>query len=330
MDALNNRSITCSNTFNKNEALAKVIVEDDDLYEECRRRLRASKLRTHMGAGEALNSTIMKYMEQLVYMKYPELEQDLSRQEEESFQASSFPVLCEEKPRGLAAAIASSFQSMMARIGNENNNTNRTASLASGQGVTKADRRRGSLTMITSTLTMTARNIATASLRRRDSLAAGSILDAFFIVEDIEEEEHHARNADLTRLDLLRAISYSVSSSPPASPSPPPRQEICERLDTSHSSLMHQLSRPVTSTAPHIIGGASSMIRQASFSDVCASAEADVAILHQASATLMGQHEEVFSQKQAVLIASEVDQTTSACYFGAWDNDEDCTCRRLY
>jgi hypothetical protein len=69
MDALSNRSIRCSNTFNKKEALDKVIVEDVDLYGELRSRLRASKLWANMGAGEALNSTIMESMEQCVYMK---------------------------------------------------------------------------------------------------------------------------------------------------------------------------------------------------------------------------------------------------------------------
>jgi hypothetical protein len=334
MDTLNNRSIRCSNSFNKNEALAKVIVEDDELYGELRRRLKNFKVSTNMGIGEALNSTIMKSMEQRVYMKYPELEQDLSRQEEESLQGSQSPASDEHQNGGLAAAIASSFQSLMVRVGNENSNTNNTASLGSGQGVTNENSaivgRRSSLMQTTST-PMAARNRAAASSRRRGSLA-GSFLDAFFIIEDVEEEEEQpALNIDPKKCNLRRADSYDKSL-PPTLSSSLPRQEVSERLLETSSSSQADQSSWVTSTAPQIIGGALSRMGRASLSHIDASVETDVVIPQQAATTHidMKQHAEPSSQQQSVLVASEVDQTTSECYFGAWDNDEDCTSKRMY
>jgi hypothetical protein len=363
MDTLNSISIRRSNTFNKNEALAKVIVEDDDLYGELRSRLRASKLWTNMGAGEALNSTIMRSMEQCVYMKYPELEQELSRQEEECIQGSyRCPASGEHHTGGIAAAIASSFQSFMVRIGNENSNTKNTASSGSGPVVTRVDSafvgRRVNLMQTTST-PMAARNRAAASSRRRGSLA-GSFLDAFVIVEDVKvEEEQPPFYIDPRKLNLRRADSYAMPLPPTSSSSLP--NALCRSLGDQPSW--------VTSTASQIIGGALSRIRSASFavplrptsssslpnalcrslgdqpswvtsaaphirgaslSGIGASVEKDVMIPHQAAATQMEQHVEPPSQQQSVLVASEVNQTTSECDFDAWDNDEECTTKIMF
>jgi hypothetical protein len=328
MDALNNRSSKCSNTFNNNEALAKVIVEDDELYEELRRRLRASKMRTNMGVGEALNSTIMRSMEQCVYMKYPELEKELSRQEGQSIQGSYCPASGGQQPGGLAAVIASSFQCLLVRIGNENRNTNKnTDSLGSGQGTTRAESafggRRGSLTQQTTSMPITARKRAAPTSSRRRGSLTGSFLGAFFIVEYVEvEEEQPSLKIDPRGLNSKVAASYVV---PSPSSSSLPRKEVSERLDASSSSLVNQSSR-VTSTASQIISGACSMMHRASLCDT------DGGIQQQGGAaiTRMEQHAEASSETPTVLVASEVDRTTSACYFGAWDNDEDCTCKRLY